>query len=449
MSDWLLNLYEHPLLGRVAKSIYASPPPVLERQDCAIDDQPLSGRRVLLCGAEGSDVRPVAAMLEEMGASVELGQNSAAVDGPGIDGVVFDGRAFAALKNPADFDVLYDVLHANIEHLKKRARVLFLLPAVAPKTRWVVQGVVALMKSLGKELGRKGIVVNALCVPNYDADHLMHLAGPLTFFLSKRCAFISGQCVELSDTAAAPEAPKAQEFKGQRVLVTGAARGIGAAIAKAYAREGAHVFCLDRPGDALALFAESIGGEALALDVTADNAVDVIESAAGEAGIDVIVHNAGVTRDRTLRKMKRESWEFVRKVNLDAVVSLTEALSERRVLNTGGSVVLLSSVTGFAGNLGQTNYALTKGALIGLTESLAATLGRRRVTINAIAPGLIETEMTGAMPFAVREAARRLSNLRQGGAPQDVAEAALLLTAPSSRAISRQTLRVCGGAYFG
>lgn len=445
MSDWLLNLYQHPLLGRVAKSIYASPPPALLRQDGPIKARPLLNKAILyVCAAGTADFVSVSPLLETAGASLE----GEATDRK-LDGLIFDGRAFVNLESPADFDVLYESFSENLDRLSKNARVLFLLPASTPKTRWVVQGVVAFMKSLGKELGRKGVTLNAICVPGYDNKHVAHLLAPLVFFLSERSAFISGQCLELSDTSAKPVAPEAREFSGLRVLVTGAARGIGAAISKAYAREGATVFCLDRPDSGLVTFAESIGGQALALDVTEKNAAEVIASAAGDAGIDVVVHNAGVTRDRTLRKMKRESWELVRKVNLDAVVALTTTLNDARVLNTGGSVVLLSSVTGLAGNLGQSNYALTKGALIGLTDSLAATLGRRRVTINAIAPGLIETDMTGAMPFVVREAARRLSNLRQGGLPEDVAEAALFLTAPSSHAVTRQTLRVCGGAYFG
>jgi len=166
-------------------------------------------------------------------------------------------------------------------------------------------------------------------------------------------------------------------------------------------------------------------------------------------GIDIVVHNAGITRDKTLANMTPEFWDAVLAVNLNAPQVLTQALLDSGTLQDNGRVILLASISGIAGNRGQTNYAASKAGLIGLAQAWAPLLGERGISINAVAPGFIETQMTAHIPFALREAGRRMSSLGQGGLPQDVAEAVAWLAQPGSGAVSGQALRVCGQSVLG
>ncbi len=239
---------------------------------------------------------------------------------------------------------------------------------------------------------------------------------------------------------------------GKVALVTGASRGIGAQTAITLAREGAHVVILDRPGaeTEASQLARRLGASSLLVDITEEGAGDrIVELAEQKGGLDIVVHNAGVTRDKTLRRMSREAWDMVIDVNLRAALETTERVLEAGVLRDEGRLIVLSSVGGIAGNPGQTNYGASKAALIGYTRALAQQLADRGITVNAIAPGLIETKMTAKMPVGVREAARRLSSLNQGGLPTDVAEAITFLALPVAHGCSGQVLRVCGGALIG
>jgi 3-oxoacyl-[acyl-carrier protein] reductase len=234
--------------------------------------------------------------------------------------------------------------------------------------------------------------------------------------------------------------------------VTGAARGIGAAIAAVLARDGAEVVCLDVPaaGQALVSSANAVGGTALQLDITAADAperlVDHLRERHG--GVDLVVHNAGITRDKLLVNMDDERWRSVLDVNLRAHLRLDEALLDGP-LHDGGAIVSVSSTSGIAGNRGQTNYAASKAGVIGMVRAMAPRLADRRISVNAVAPGFIETEMTARMPLATREAGRRVNSLRQGGLPVDVAEAIAFLGAPASAGVTGQVLRVCGQSLVG
>jgi 3-oxoacyl-[acyl-carrier protein] reductase len=160
------------------------------------------------------------------------------------------------------------------------------------------------------------------------------------------------------------------------------------------------------------------------------------------------VHNAGITRDKTLARMKPEAWDTVLDINLAAIARIDQALLAN-VLRDGGRVVYLSSVAGLAGNLGQTNYAASKAGVAGYLRSQAAALAPRGIAVNGVAPGFIETRLTAAIPVFIREAARRLSALGQGGLPGDVAEVITFLVSPGASGSSGAVLRVCGGALIG
>ncbi len=161
------------------------------------------------------------------------------------------------------------------------------------------------------------------------------------------------------------------------------------------------------------------------------------------------MHNAGITRDKTLANMTPDYWDAVLAVNLQAPQVLTQALFDGGALGEHARITLLASVSGIAGNRGQANYAASKAGLIGLAQAWAPRLAERGASINAVAPGFIETHMTATMPMGLREAGRRLSSLGQGGRPQDVAEAIAWLSQPGSGAVNGQVLRVCGQALMG
>jgi 3-oxoacyl-[acyl-carrier protein] reductase len=233
--------------------------------------------------------------------------------------------------------------------------------------------------------------------------------------------------------------------------VTGAARGIGAATAELLAAEGATVVCLDRPGDedATSAVAQKVGGVPLMVDITASDAAERIAEAlkSGFGGVDIVIHNAGITRDKTLARMKPEWWDQAVDVNLGAVLRINDRLF-KGILKDGGRVVCLSSVAGLAGNVGQTNYAASKAGLVGYVKS-AQTLAARGIAINAVAPGFIETRLTRAIPVVTREAGRRMSALGQGGEPQDVAELITFLSTPGAAGTTGQVIRACGGMFLG
>jgi 3-oxoacyl-[acyl-carrier protein] reductase len=322
---------------------------------------------------------------------------------------------------------------------------------------------------MAKEL-RRGATANLVLVgPDTRGAEL---ASTIRFLLSDRSAYVSGQVLRLdtllpgalpqdADEAGEPggagEPDWEHPLEGETAVVTGAARGIGEVIAATLARDGASVICVDVPSQSGALheLAARIGGQALELDITAATAgATLAERLGGGArpGVDVFVHNAGVLRDKTLGRMERGQWDTVLSVNLGAVEALTRRLLDEDdpLLRRGGRIVCTSSIAGIAGNVGQTNYAASKAGLIGLVEALAPELaGRFGGTVNAVAPGFIETRMTASVPLAIREAGRRMNSLRQGGQPVDVAEAVAFLAAPGSGGINGQTLRVCGQSLLG
>jgi 3-oxoacyl-[acyl-carrier protein] reductase len=310
------------------------------------------------------------------------------------------------------------------------------------------QAIEGIVRSLAKEL-RRGATANLLVV-----DDAASLESALRFFLSARSAYVDGQRVLLGEGVAPEPADWDRPLAGKTALVTGAARGIGAAIVEVLARDGASVIACDLPaaGEKLAGVANRIGGTTFALDVAAPDAAErlIAHLAAHTTGLDILVHNAGITRDKLLVNMKPEQWDAVLAVNLEAQLRINAALLASEQLNAQSRVVCLSSTTGLAGNRGQTNYGASKAGVIGMVRSSAALFAAHGDgTINAVAPGFIDTEMTARMPFPTREVARRLSSLQQAGLPVDVAEAVAWLASPGAGGINGQVLRVCGQNLVG
>jgi len=280
------------------------------------------------------------------------------------------------------------------------------------------------------------------------------LESTMRFILSGKSAYVDGQVFYVGAADSTPPADWDRPLNGKVAIVTGAARGIGATIAEVFARDGARVIAVDveAAADALGETATKVGGTALTLDVTADDAVDRItehlrDNYGGRA--DVLVNNAGITRDKLLANMDDARWNAVMAVNLLAPQRLTQGLVDNGSIGEGGRVIGLSSMAGIAGNRGQTNYAASKAGMIGITQALAPVLYDKGITINAVAPGFIETAMTDAIPLATREVGRRLNSLFQGGKPVDVAETIAYFASPASNAVTGNVIRVCGQAMLG
>ena len=382
-------------------------------------------------------------------------------DQPGapVKALVYDATG---LQTTAHADGLYHFLHDTVRSVQPCGRVVLL--ARAPSTcqdasqAAVQRGLEGLMRALAKEV-KRGVAVQLVQV---DAGAQGGLEGCLRFLLSPRSAYVSGQVIRLQAPSAAeavcalgsgePAMDWQRPLDGKRILVTGASRGIGAAIADTLARDGAKVICLDVPAsmEVLQGVAERIGGNALSLDITDSQAPHVLaEQALAEGGWDGVVHNAGITRDKTIARMAEHAWQSVVQVNLQAQAAITQRLLEAQALTPCARIVCVSSIAGLAGNVGQTNYAFSKAGVVGLVQHLANAMAERGGAINAVAPGFIETQMTAAIPFAIREAGRRMNSMGQGGLPVDVAEAIAWLLSQGSAGVNGQVLRVCGQSWLG
>ncbi|GAA4623819.1 3-oxoacyl-ACP reductase [Cellulomonas oligotrophica] len=345
---------------------------------------------------------------------------------------------------------------STLKRLRPGARVVTVhrpaTDADAPAVAAARQGVDGLLRSLAKEL-RGGATGNGVVVAEGVPVTAPSVVATLRFFLSARSAFVDGQLLEVDSDAGELPADWERPLAGRVAVVTGAARGIGAAIADVLARDGATVVAVDVPaaGEQLAATANRVRGTALQLDVTAPDAGERIlaHARARHGRIDVVVHNAGITRDKLLANMTPDRWEPVLAVNVDAPLRINEALLTSGDLVDSPRIVALASTSGIAGNRGQTSYAASKGGVIGMVRATAPLLVPFGGTANAVAPGFIETEMTARIPAVTRQVARRLNSLQQGGLPVDVAEAVAFLASPAAGGVVGRTLRVCGQNMVG
>ena len=361
--------------------------------------------------------------------------------------VIFDA---SGIENSEQLHELYAFFNPIARQVQASGRVIVV--GINPESAKTVKQAIAqralegFVKSVAKEF-KKGIAANLVYVDPTAKDNL---ESALRFTISPRSAYVSGQVIRVSK-AKTVDIDWTKPLAGKTAVVTGASRGIGEAIAHVLSRDGAHVICLDVPQQQADLdrVAVEIGGSTLAIDITAADAGEKIKAAAAElGGLDIIVHNAGITRDKTLANMKPELWDLVININLSAIERVNDYLLANDGLNANGRIVCVSSISGIAGNLGQTNYAVSKAGVIGVVKFTAPLL-KNGVTINAVAPGFIETQMTAAIPFAIREAGRRMNSMSQGGLPVDVAETIAMFASTASSGLNGNVVRVCGQSLLG
>jgi 3-oxoacyl-[acyl-carrier protein] reductase len=471
MNDTYRNFVNSPLGARVARSLGLPKPELLRRYRDGQREPEFGGIAAIGAGPAPRLFEVLAGVLARIGMTgvaheaalawlpIAQRQNSMsgrfAAAGRGalaqerMAALLFDATG---IDDSTALDAAYAFFHDTLRALGACGRIVVLgrPPARCPSPRaWTAQRALeGLVRSLGKE-ARRGITANLIQVSDGAEDGI---EATLRFFLSPRSAYVSGQIVRIDAAAADAFADWTQPLAGRRALVTGAARGIGAAIATVLAAQGARVIGLDIEAahDALAATLTRTGGVPLACDIAAPDAPRQIADALdAQGGVDIVVHNAGITQDKTIAKMTAAAWHSVIDINLSAQERIDELLLARGTLRDGGRIIALSSISGIAGNLGQTNYATSKAGVIGRVESMAGALRARRVTINAVAPGFIETQMTARMPFALREAGRRMNAMSQGGEPADVAQTVAWLAHPGTAGITGQVVRVCGQSLIG
>ncbi|KQD20941.1 3-oxoacyl-ACP reductase [Acinetobacter baumannii] len=462
MTDQYQAFTQSPIGKFVVKNLGLPSPVVLERFESA---QPVVKGAVLVGAAPSSVLSgAIAQVLSNIHADSYVGNNVALQQEAAKVGlnlrpfnagdkeskfkaVVFDA---SGIQNSEQLNELYKFFNPIARQVATSGRVTVI--GTTPETAKTVKQAIAqralegFIKSVGKEF-KKGITAQVVYV---DEGAAANLESTLRFLLSPRSAYVSGQVIRVSK-ADVVDVDWAKPLAGKTALVTGASRGIGEAIAHVLARDGAHVICLDVPQQQADLdrVAADIGGSTLAIDITAADAGEKIKAAAAkQGGLDIIVHNAGITRDKTLANMKPELWDLVININLSAAERVNDYLLENDGLNANGRIVCVSSISGIAGNLGQTNYAASKAGVIGLVKFTAPIL-RNGITINAVAPGFIETQMTAAIPFAIREAGRRMNSMQQGGLPVDVAETIAWFASTASTGVNGNVVRVCGQSLLG
>jgi 3-oxoacyl-[acyl-carrier protein] reductase len=448
MSDRYSQLVNNPIGKFIAPKVGLPQPVELERYQ---EGQPVVTGPVLTGAAPGGRLESaIAAVLASAGAEVHSSAPAQSTQGEQkFKALVFDATG---IKSSDQLMALRDFFQPVARRVLPNGRIIVLgTPPEAcenPREATAQRALEGFTRSTGKEI-KKGATSQLVYVaPGAEGN----VESTLRFFLSPRSAYVSGQVVEIGE-ADVPEVNWERPLKGKVALVTGASRGIGEAMATVLAREGAHVVALDIPAlsEDLDAVAQRLGGSAYTLDITADDAPGLLASYLAEqhGGVDIVVHNAGITRDKTLGNMKPEIWGSVINVNLSSEERINDELIAQKVIRENGRVICVSSIAGIAGNFGQTNYATSKAGVIGMVQSMAPVLAEQNVTINAVAPGFIETQMTAKIPLATREAGRRLNSMSQGGLPIDVAETVAWYANPASAGLTGNVVRVCGQMMLG
>lgn len=397
----------------------------------------------VVLGGRGRVTWPVTEVLDRLkvGATGEAPHPAAAV---------FDATG---ISESAGLRGLYDFFRPVVRSVRAGGRLVVL--ATPPESCGQAREATAqralegFVRSLGREVG-SGVTVHLVQVVPGAEDAI---ESTLRFLLSPRSAFLSGQVFRIGPAVVRPPCDPHRPLAGNVAIVTGAARGIGAAIARVLARDGAKVALLDLPsaGQRLAQLSNELRGTAIQLDLTAEDAPDRLGKWVSDrhGQVSIFVHNASIARHQRLGRMKPAQWDDVLAVNLAAPERIDEILLENNLITDHGRLIAISSVTGVAGNPGQTNYSTSQAGLIGHVRALAGAVAMRGITVNAVLPGLVEGAKSKPISQVNWLTARRLNSLAQRGLPADVAETVAWLAQPASGGVSAAAVRVCGQSVVG
>ncbi len=444
MADRYQALTSNPVGTFLAKNLGLPNPPRLRRY--SEGDPIVSGD--FLVGGEGHLSTAAAAAIDSAGGSA----HSQRAEGTRYQGLVFDA---STIKTVDGLVALHDFFTPVLRSLAACPHVVVLGTAPedadSAEMRIAQRALEGFTRSLGKEIGRGG-TVQLVYVAAGAGDRLR---STVQFLLSPKSAYVSGQVVRIGTTlgvVGSTDQPL-RPLDGRVAVVTGASRGIGAAIARTLHRDGASVVGVDVAQAASGLHGVmgEIDGAAVTLDITAVDAPQRIARAVNDlhGGVDIVVHNAGITRDKKLANMSSDTWTSVLDVNLAAPERITNELLDQKLIRNNGRVIGVASIAGIAGNLGQTNYATSKAGVIGFVDAFSHLAADQGVTVNAVAPGFIETQMTASIPLLIREAGRRMNSMSQGGLPIDVAETIAWFAHPGSSGVTGNVVRVCGQSLLG
>ena len=448
--DYFLTLHKKPLQKKIATSLGLPVPLPLKRTRNPWQANELAGQQIALLTI-GETNQALSAHLQQAGASVSAQITNASE----LSAIILDATQITALE---ELKQAFTELKKYYADLRNNRRIIILGPmAVDPEPAVLKIGMAkavllshaldGLMRSLSKECGRKNIAVNAVKV-DPGAEHRVSFV--VQFLLSKRSAYVAGQPIPVSTLAHTDEAVTTENIlQGKRAVVTGAGQGIGLSVAQFLKQEGADVIGIDHPSSkTIDQEMQTLGAQSIKLDIGQAAIGEAFVKALGSP-VDIVIHNAGITRDKMFKRMTSEQWDLVTRVDLDAIVEINDALLAADYLNDHGRLIFMSSISGIAGNAGQTNYATSKSGLIAYALGLSHELAARGITVNAIAPGFIETKIVETMPFMNREVGRRMSVFKQGGIADDIAHATTMLAAPGASGITGYTLRVCGHMMIG
>jgi len=475
MNDYFVQISKNPIIQKLINTMGLPKPPVeLNRNTQPWEERPFNDQPIMIGQIQQTTLtKTLAETVVKAGGNPFIEKDEAILD-------IFDqvGKAYgrlpqSSLKNelpekfapkvlifdatniqkPEDLNSVYSFFQNHLRSLAICGRAVILSQPSTAKTdipsAASSRALEGFIRAMAREIGFKGATANIVYVA---PDATNRLEPVLRFLLSDRSAYITGQSLHISTQVVSDELiPKSRPLDGKTALVTGSAQGIGAAIARTLAREGARVIIMDRPSEDIPAgkLAAEIQGSILFCDITTPSAGDQIVDMVSKNfhGLDIVVHNAGITRDKLLVNMKPEIWDQVLDVNFSSILRVNEKLLP--IMNSNARIVCLSSVSGIAGNRGQTNYSASKAGVIGFVSALAPRVAEKGIAVNAVAPGFIETKMTAQIPFATQLVARRLNNLNQGGTPVDVAETITFLCSPGASGMTGQVLRICGGALIG
>lgn len=443
MTDKYQGFVSSPIGKLLVKNLGLPNPTKLDRYTAG---DPLVNGTVLV-GGRGRLIESLPGLLDVLGIASARAQE----DGEKYKGLVFDATGIASVEELVELQGFFTPV---LRSLKSCARVVVIgtPPGLVEGSEQIAQRALeGFTRSLGKEIGKGGTVQLVYVAEGYE-DSVLSTLG---FLLSPKSAYVSGQVVRIGaheETHGSALADWTQPLAGKVAFVTGASRGIGEEIARVLHRDGAKIVGLDVPqaADDLVKVMNELDGDWLTLDITSVDAPQRIAHHLKEkhGGVDIVVHNAGVTMDKKLANQTPERFGKVLQINLEAPERITAELLAQDVINANGRIIGVASIAGIAGNLGQTSYAASKAGVIGFVDSLSEKL-KDGITINAVAPGFIITQMTAAVPFATREVGQRLNAMSQGGLPVDVAETIAWYASPASTAVNGNVVRVCGQMMLG